>query len=118
MLVTGAEGFQELLRGYWRGAAPALFASDEADGFARYLEDRPPPVPHLSEVLAFERSTMATLLDSRPRTVRFTCDPLPLLRALAAGRLPETMSEGEFEVLVTPDPGTAAEGLRPLVANH
>ena len=42
----------------------------------------------------------------------FSVEPLPLLRALAAGRLPEgPLARGAFEIELTPDGPVAAAGL-------
>jgi hypothetical protein len=66
-------------------------------------------VPYLSDVLAFEQAVIFTLLDRNRRIVRFSSDPLVVLRALAAGRMPESPTRGAYEIEVTPDrlgPGT------------
>jgi uncharacterized protein (UPF0276 family) len=109
MLTLGAPGLRRLLRGYWAASPPQLFASAEADAFRRHLDGLDLDVPHLPPVLAFESAANATLLDGRPRLVPFPFDPLPVLRALAEGRLPDTdlVREGDYEVEVTPD-GDAA----------
>ena len=52
----------------------------------------------------FERAVLATLVDGEARVVPFAFEPLPLLRALAEGRLPtEPPEPGSFEIEVTPD---------------
>jgi hypothetical protein len=57
---------------------------------------------------------MQTLLDEEARVVSFSCDPLPLLRALGEGRLPEMILPGEFEIEVTPE-NAGGQGLPNLV---
>ena len=45
-----------------------------------------------------------TLTDGWTRVVHFDFEPIPLLRALADGRLPdEAPQTGNFEIEVTPD---------------
>ena len=47
---------------------------------------------------------LRTIADGRARTVAFTFEPLPFLRALADSRLPqEAGPSGRFEIEVTPD---------------
>jgi hypothetical protein len=58
-------------------------------------------------VLAFERAVLATMMDGTARIVPFEFEPLPLLRAIAEGRLPtEAPQPGRFEIEVTPDEAT------------
>ena len=54
----------------------------------------------------------ATLTDGQTRIVHFDFEPIPLLRALADGRLPdEAPQPGHFEIEVTPDGPSRASGL-------
>jgi uncharacterized protein len=101
-LSRGPELFQEALAGYWRLAPPERFGSAEAAGFAEHLTGRALDVPYLDEVVAFERATLATLLDGQSRVVPFRHDPMLLLRPLAEGRLPVGPPAGDFEVEITP----------------
>jgi len=56
------------------------------------------------KILEFEEATLATLADDQPRIVKFDVEPLPLLRALAEGRLPnEAGQSGDFEIELTGD---------------
>jgi hypothetical protein len=81
-------------------------------------------VPHLADVLQFERTVLATLMDDQPRAVAFEFDPLPVLRGLAEGRLPrETGQVGRFEIEVTGGgllnaPGLAMESIQQVVPYH
>lgn len=80
--------------------------------FADYLTALKVGVLHLAKVLEFECAALATLLDQQPRTVVFESDPLPVLRALAEGRLPETPArQGRFEIELTPDGPVSVAGL-------
>lgn len=120
MLTIGPDAFRDLLAAYAREAPPAPFAAEEAEGFAAHLVQRLPEVPHLGEILAFERAVLATLLDGEVRTVPISVDPLPFLRALADGRLPdpEMVFPGNFELEVTPEgqpADDAAEMAAPLL---
>jgi uncharacterized protein (UPF0276 family) len=114
MLGLGRPEFKALLADYWKTAPPQLFSSDEAEGFAQFLIRLELELPHLYEVLAFERAVMQTLLDGEARVAPFSCDPLPLLRALGEGRLPEMILPGEYEIEVTPE-NAAGQGLSSLV---
>jgi uncharacterized protein len=112
MLALGARAFRMILEDFWRATPPQLYASLEADAFATHMRGLDLGVPHLTEVLAFEEAVTATLTDDTPRVVKFGFEPLPLLRALAAGRLPdEPPRPGLFEIEITPDGPTAATGL-------
>ena len=63
-------------------------------------------------MLEFERAVTATLIDGQLRIVSFDSDPLSLRRALAEGRLPETMGQpGYFEIEITPDGPINSVGL-------
>jgi hypothetical protein len=92
---------------WWLGEA-----STEAEPFANYLQSLDLKVPQLAKVLEFERAVLATLMDDEPRVTVFQFDPLPLLRALAEGRLPDIPGRpGQFEIEVTADNLTTAGGL-------
>jgi hypothetical protein len=112
MLALGTEAFRTILASYWISTPPQMYASLEAAAFARHLEELDLQVPHLAQVLHFEEAVTATLTDGEGRIVAFDVEPLPLLRALAEGRLPdEAPRAGRFEIEVTPDGPAAAVGL-------
>jgi uncharacterized protein (UPF0276 family) len=112
LLALGPAAFRLILNDYWLATPPQMYASLEADAFARHLASLDLAVPHLSDVLRFEQATTATLTDGKKRVVAFDVEPLPLLRALAAGRLPdESPRRGRFEIELTPDGATGAAGL-------
>ena len=70
-------------------------------GYVRLLQLQ---VPYLAKVLEFEQATLATLTDDQRRVVSFDVEPLPLLRALAEGRLPPEIGQtGQFEIELTAD---------------
>jgi hypothetical protein len=124
MLSLGEEALKTILDGFWEKTPPQFYATTEAGRFADFLEDLHLQVPHLASLLAFERALLATAMDDQPRIVKFDADPLPLLRALAEGRLPEIVGrEGSFEIEVTPDSVTGDHGpdlkwLGPMTAGH
>ncbi len=112
MLTLGTDAFRTILRSHWAANPPQLFASVEAEAFAAHLESLDLAVPHLLEVLRFEQAVTATLTDDRTRIATFDVDPLALLQALAAGRLPEAPpTPGRYEIELTADGPTGATGL-------
>ncbi|MGA7305454.1 MAG: DUF692 family multinuclear iron-containing protein [Rhodothermales bacterium] len=112
MLALGPDVFRVVLADFWSKSPPELFASEEAREFAVYLRDLDLRVPQLAKVLEFELAVLETMVDETARVVTFDFDPLPLLRALAEGRLPDAPgSVGRFEIEVTPDGPVAASGL-------
>ena len=112
MLALGPAVFRSFLNDFWEKTPPQQFASVEAENFANYLTSLGLKVPQLNKILEFERSVTATLIDGQPRIVSFQADPLPLLRALAEGRLPDVPGQpGNFEIQVTPGGPISAVGL-------
>ncbi len=102
MLSIGPGPLRTLLRGFYQQTTPRMYGSSEAEAFAAYLEALNLQVPHLANVLAFERAAIASLIDGQTRVLEFDVEPLPLLRSLAEGRLPESLPQaGRFEVAVT-----------------
>lgn len=112
MLALGQDVFRAILEDFWSKTPPKQFAATEADAFARYLEALDLQVPQLSKILEFERAVLATLIDEQARVVAFDFDPIPLLRALADGRLSDQPGQpGRFEIEVTPDVPVSTTGL-------
>jgi uncharacterized protein len=112
MLTLGQDVFRAILDGFWSKTPPQQYGSTEAEAFAEYLVALNLQVPQLNKVLEFERTVLATLIDDQPRVVTFDFDPLPLLRALAEGRLPEMIGQsGQFEIEVTPNGPISATSL-------
>ncbi len=110
MLALGPPAFRAILADYWAHVPPQMYGALEAHAFAEHLERLDLQVPYLAKLVEFERAVQATLEDDRVRIVRFDFEPLPLLRALAEGRLPDAPAEaGDFEIELTPDgPGGVA----------
>lgn len=111
MLSLGPDVFRAILADFWSKIPPQQFGSSEAEAFADYLQALDVKVPQLTKVLEFERAVLDTLVDDQPRIVIFDMDPLPLLRALGEGRLPDMPSQpGRFEFEVTSDGATSSMG--------
>lgn len=84
----------------------------EADAFAEYLIAMNFKVPQLFKILEFERAAIATLTDEQSRLIKFNIDPLPMLRALAEGRLTDIPGElGEYEIEITADGPVSVTGI-------
>jgi len=112
MLSLGTSAFRMLLRDYWATTPPQMYASLEAEAFAAHLERLGLQVPHLLNLLAFERAVARTLTDGQTRLVHFDFEPVPLLRSLADGRLPDEIpGAGDFEIELTPDGPSSASGI-------
>jgi uncharacterized protein (UPF0276 family) len=124
MLSLGADIFRAILEDFWSKTPPQQFASSEAEAFADYLVALDLKIPQLAKILEFERAVLATLMDGQVRVIVFDFDPLPMLRALAEGHLPEVPSQvGLFEIEVTPDgamgtPGVDQEATRQIFPFH
>ena len=104
MLALGTEAFRTILSDYWSRLTPQMYASIEALSFAEYLKNLNLRVPHLAKILEFEQAVLATNIDGEVRIVDFEFEPLPLLRAISEGRLPnEPPQPGIFEVEITPE---------------
>jgi uncharacterized protein len=112
MLAVGTEVFTAILRDFWSKHPPRQFAASEAEAFANYLTALDLQVPHLAKVLEFERAAVDSLTHDTRHVVAFDFDPIPLLRALAEGRLPEMAgAQGRFEITLTSATPTASTGL-------
>jgi uncharacterized protein (UPF0276 family) len=112
MLALGPEAFRVLLKDYWSRTPPRMYANVEAEAFAEYLQGLDLKLPMLGKILEFEQAATASLVDGATRVVRFDFEPLPLLRALAEGRLPaEPPVPGDYEIEITGDGPSGAGGL-------
>ena len=113
MLALGQDVFRAILSDYWSKVPPQMFACSEAESFAAYLAALKLNIPQFAEVLKFERAVLATLVDNESRVVEFEFDPLPMLLALADGRLPDKPSNaGHFEIEITTDNSQIADGAK------
>jgi uncharacterized protein (UPF0276 family) len=102
VLHLGEERVQTMFESFWARVSPEPFPSDEARNFAAHVGAQSFEIPHLDEVLAFELATHNAALMQTAQTVRFSCDPIPLLTALGEGRLPDQTAG--MGVLMTIEP--------------
>jgi len=102
-LTIGSDATDRLLLEYV-AATPAQPIPDEEIGqFARWLRGIAPEIPHLEEVAAFEIGVITAHTRGRSATIPFTREPMALLEALGAGRLPEpSAGPGRYAITVTP----------------
>jgi uncharacterized protein len=104
ILNLGPEAFRTILADYWSKVTPQMYASLESNSFAHYLQTLNLQVPHIAKILEFEQAVSATNIDGTRRIVHFDFEPLPLLRAISEGRLPdEPPRQGNFEIELTSD---------------
>ena len=112
MLALGPDVFRTILADFWAKTPPQQFAMNEASAFAEYLIAMNIKVPQLFKILEFERAVIATLTDEQSRIVKFDIDPLPMLRALAEGRLTDIPGEpGEYEIEITAEGPVSVTGI-------
>ena len=79
-----------------------MYAGREAQAFAEYINEIDLQIPRLKEILSFELAVIATLQDGATRIVSFNFEPMPLIRAIAEGRLPrDAPTIGQFEIEIT-----------------
>ena len=104
MLAMGPDAFRIMLADFWGRVTPQMYASIEADSFAKYLNALDLKVPHIGKIIEFEQAVMEVNLTGSARVVQFDFEPLPFLRAISEGRLPEGAPvQGNFEIAVTPE---------------
>ena len=101
---VGPAVFRRMLADTFEHHPPQLFASLEAQAFADQVASRGWRVPYLSDMLRYELALTQTLMDGQRRVVGFAFEPMPLLRALTDGRLPEEAPQaGQFEIELLPE---------------
>jgi uncharacterized protein len=93
----------KLIHDYWKESSPELFSSAEAEGFSEYLNGKRLNVKYLNEILSYELAVINSILYQEDRLVKFHHDPIPLIRSLAKGKLPQLSITGNFEVEITCD---------------
>jgi uncharacterized protein len=112
MLALSPAIFRTILEDFWLLYPPRQYAATEAQAFIDYLAEKNFRLPQLAKVLEFEKAAMDTLLDGRPRVVKFASDPFPLLRALSEGRLPEGIPQvGDYEIELKPEGPVTVTGI-------
>lgn len=100
MIYLGVEEYEKLLAGFWKTTPPEPFASTEGANFIEYIRTQNIDVIGLQEVIDFEKAYTLTLLDGQDRIVPFPFDPLSFMKALAEGRKPHQIFEGNYELAV------------------
>ena len=95
--------FRSLLSDYWRRTAPELFASDEALGFAKYLEEKCLQIPFLKEVLAFEKAVLLSVIQQRKGMITCNYDLFTVLDSLRDRKKPVSPKNGLFKVEISLD---------------
>lgn len=103
LLTVGEEALRSMLAEFGASQPPALFRSTEGEAFGDYLSGLDLKVEYLPEIVAYERGVLRTLTTGQATDVAFPYDPLPVLRALAGARMPQTPRAGNFVVSITPD---------------
>ncbi len=99
MLSLGIDNFTLVMKDFWLKFPPEPFASDEALAFSGYMADLKLPVPHLAKILEYEIAAVGSLSSGTSHVVKFEFDPIPLLRALSDGRLPDVLgAPGKYEI--------------------
>jgi uncharacterized protein (UPF0276 family) len=112
MLALTPDVFRAILQDYWSKFPPRQYAGSEADGFFSFLTSKNLRLPWFHKILEFERAALLTLCDGQPRVVSFPADPLPMLRALAEGRLPDVVPQvGDYEIELTPEGPITVSGI-------
>ncbi len=102
MLRYGEKALLNLMEYFWKDSVPHLFASDEAQAFNDFMQDKKPlNDPLLYALLNYEMAVHQSVIENKETRVRFPCEPLQLLQSLGAGKLPSPLIEGEYEVVVS-----------------
>lgn len=104
MLILGKAAFVTILNDFWSKYPPEQIALNETINFVTYLKGKHYKMNWLYELLTYEMAVIETVLDQKLRTVHFSADPTPMLKALSEYKLPEFVSkEGNYEIDITPD---------------
>src|SRR5260370_16054750 len=69
MLALGTDAFRTVLQDYWSKVPPQSYGSLQAEAFGNYLRALDLKVPHLANILEFEKAALATLTDDVTRVV-------------------------------------------------
>lgn len=112
MLTLGPDAYRDLLARFWQVAAPELMTATEGLRLADFLAVEAPALPFLADLIAFERDVLLTMATDRTRIARFSYDPIPVVRALARGELPNPalVARGPYEIELLSD-GAPATGV-------
>jgi uncharacterized protein (UPF0276 family) len=102
-LSLGDAGTDRLLKHYLADSHGHWAAHHEVEQFQRWLVAHAPEVSNLHEVAEFEIAAIQADASGRAQAVRFTREPLELLRALGSGGLPPPAgNSGDYVLEVQP----------------
>jgi uncharacterized protein len=101
LVSIGSQATMDVISGYRANVPPEQFGADEAQRFIAYVRAQNPPVPHLSEILAFEEARNAVSRTLEEQIVIFDCNPGVLLNALIERRHPGLLACERFCVEVS-----------------
>lgn len=102
-LSIGPETTEALLDDYLAAAPAHPAAPVEAEQFVDWLHANGPAITDLIAVAEFELALIATQTDRQSAHVLFSREPIQLLEALGAGRLPaDATTSGDFVLDLTP----------------
>lgn len=86
-LALGEEAMDAVLRRYFSSVPPEPFMAEEARRFAGFAGSEL-DLPHLPSLTAIELAAQRAAITGCPQDVSLDCDPLELVGAIRAGRLP------------------------------
>lgn len=109
LMIELRDQFKSLLSEYFKDFAPEPFASDEALGFIRYLEEKNLTIPYLREILAFEKAVLLSTVEGRMETLWFDYDLLSVVNSLQDRTIPSPPKKGAFKLEVNSDTITYIE---------
>ena len=102
MFHGGEQAFHDLMRDFWRENPPPRLLAEELGPILDYLRARRDEIPHLGEIAAYELAARRVSETGIGETVRFSCEPIALLTALAEYRAPRPAAIAEYEVTLSP----------------
>jgi len=102
LLVTcfGVAGVDDILGEYAADTDPALWGSEEGRRFAEWAECRFADQPFVLATLRLDRAALESVRTNQPQTVELDLDPIALINAIHADRLPDELAAGQFVVTV------------------
>lgn len=105
LLMLSSIDYEELLSSFWNDNTPALFTTDEALTFLKYLEGLDLDIPYIKDIITLEMAMLICKIEDNGRReeVSFNYDPTILLNSLIQRRMPTNINKGRFNVEVTSD---------------
>lgn len=98
LMHLGEAKVRRLLHDGWATWPPQRFASKEASSFADFIASRDLNLPHLPEILAYERAQLAPQTSSARSSICFRADPDTVIDAIKQGRMPPPVEDHEYVV--------------------